>query len=455
MLFLISLAVAALFTAFCGETLRKHPAPFYLAAAVLSTGAVCLVTLHPAGLPAWFTQYPAAMLTKGSLATAFWAIVMWTGALKNGSSLMKRLMPVRGQLSIFAAILTLGHAAGYAVSMLPRWLRQADVLNLTVSILLLVIMLPLTVISVRKIRRKMKAKQWKSIQRFAYLFYLLIPVHVLAVSFRQVRAGRSGARLTLAVYLAVFLGYGVCRLRKAYLARRKNAGSAATGWAAGAAFVLLFGAGMLAIRPERTPADRAVPTAEAAVQSDSGTETTAESGTETSASAQTAETTGTAASGESAGTGQTGSVTSASADETAASAAQTSASAKSSDAAQTEGTSASSSQRQSTAAQTASTAVTTATAAKARIYKDGTFTGTAYGYDGNISVRVTVRDDVITDISASTEESDDSFFFDAKGVVIPAILKKQSPSVDACSGATFSSEGIMGAVRAALESAKN
>ena len=83
------------------------------------------------------------------------------------------------------------------------------------------------------------------------------------------------------------------------------------------------------------------------------------------------------------------------------------------------------------------------------------FTGTAYGYDGNISVRVTVRDDVITDISASTEESDDSFFFDAKGVVIPAILKKQSPSVDACSGATFSSEGIMGAVRAALESAKN
>ena len=89
--------------------------------------------------------------------------------------------------------------------------------------------------------------------------------------------------------------------------------------------------------------------------------------------------------------------------------------------------------------------------APVRIYRDGTFTATAYGYDGNITVYVTIQDDTIT---AETEESDDSYFFDAKSAVIPAIIRSQAADVDACSGATYSSNGIMTAVRAALESAR-
>ncbi len=34
---------------------------------------------------------------------------MYTGALKNGSKLMKILMPIRAELSIIASILTLAH----------------------------------------------------------------------------------------------------------------------------------------------------------------------------------------------------------------------------------------------------------------------------------------------------------------------------------------------------------
>ena len=89
-----------------------------------------------------------------------------------------------------------------------------------------------------------------------------------------------------------------------------------------------------------------------------------------------------------------------------------------------------------------------------RAYRDGTFTAAAYGYDGEITVHVTIRDDRITDIIAETEEDDDSYFADAKVVVIPAILLSQTAEVDACSGATYSSNGIMAAVRAALESAE-
>lgn len=67
---------------------------------------------------------------------------------------------------------------------------------------------------------------------------------------------------------------------------------------------------------------------------------------------------------------------------------------------------------------------------------------------------MTIQDDKITDITAETEESDDSYFGDAKRAVIPAIIRSQAADVDACSGATYSSKGIMAAVRAALESAK-
>ncbi len=92
--------------------------------------------------------------------------------------------------------------------------------------------------------------------------------------------------------------------------------------------------------------------------------------------------------------------------------------------------------------------------APVKIYQDGTFTASAYGYDGNIIVHVSIQDDRITDITAETEELDDTYFADAKALVIPAIISSQSTEVDACSGATFSSNGIMEAVRAALESAK-
>ena len=83
-------------------------------------------------------------------------------------------------------------------------------------------------------------------------------------------------------------------------------------------------------------------------------------------------------------------------------------------------------------------------------YADGTYTGSARGYGGEISVSVTMKDGKITDLqilSASGET--DSFFTRAKGV-IDQVLKYQTWEVDAVSGATYSSRGILGAVKNAL-----
>ena len=96
----------------------------------------------------------------------------------------------------------------------------------------------------------------------------------------------------------------------------------------------------------------------------------------------------------------------------------------------------------------------TETSEPAKIYQDGVYTAQAYGYDGDVYVTVTIENDVITSITATSDESDEWYFEQACDEVIKRIINAQSPSVDVVSGATYSSQGIMTAVKKALNSAK-
>ena len=87
-------------------------------------------------------------------------------------------------------------------------------------------------------------------------------------------------------------------------------------------------------------------------------------------------------------------------------------------------------------------------------WKDGTYTGSGKGFGGTISVKVTVKDGKISAIdvtSASGETA--SYFSKAKGI-IPKMISGQTTNVDAASGATYSSNGIITAVRNALSKAE-
>lgn len=87
------------------------------------------------------------------------------------------------------------------------------------------------------------------------------------------------------------------------------------------------------------------------------------------------------------------------------------------------------------------------------IYKDGTYTGSAQGWGGTTKVSVSVKNNKITGIQVLSNQDTPSYFNKAKSTIISAILKKQSTNVDAVSGATFSSNGIIKAVRNALSKA--
>ena len=91
--------------------------------------------------------------------------------------------------------------------------------------------------------------------------------------------------------------------------------------------------------------------------------------------------------------------------------------------------------------------------APASLYKDGTYTGRARGYSGFVTITITIKDGKITDIS-NTNTDTASFFNRAWKKIQPSILQNQSADgIDTGSGATYSSEGILGGAQKALAEA--
>ncbi|MBP1745350.1 MAG: 4Fe-4S binding domain/FMN-binding protein [Firmicutes bacterium] len=89
------------------------------------------------------------------------------------------------------------------------------------------------------------------------------------------------------------------------------------------------------------------------------------------------------------------------------------------------------------------------------LYLDGTYTGTGTGFRGaTTTVSVTVKNGQITDIETVSHGDDAPYYSRAFSSVVEQIIDSQSTDVNAVSGATFSSDGIMSAVDDALSGAK-
>lgn len=86
-------------------------------------------------------------------------------------------------------------------------------------------------------------------------------------------------------------------------------------------------------------------------------------------------------------------------------------------------------------------------------YPEGIYYGTATGYQGDITVAVVIQDKTIKAILV-TEASDDNAYLEKAKVVASNVVKKQNTSVDLVSGATYSSQGILDAIKNAIAEAK-
>ncbi len=385
MLFLLALVLAGLFAYTGRHILKKHANLFYILAAVLS---IVVTVFDFRGAPSFLQNYVIGLFSRGALATALWCVVMWTGALPNGSTLMKAFMPIRGELSILAAILTLGHNMGYGKTYFvrlftdPGSMKPTQVTAGILSLLMLAIMIPLTILSFPMIRKKLSAKKWKQIQRTAYLFYAMLYAHIMVLFVPMARAGRLSYQISVCVYSLVFIAYAVFRVRKA-ISKKHTVNGKLSSRLSGAIVV----AGMLVVLLLIQSPKFAETTAPVDSQPATMETTTVSPETEADVEADAAE--------------------------------------------------------------------TTADIPVQSLYKDGTYTASAYGYDGDITVTITIANDTIVAIDAQSAEEDLWYFEQAETPVIDAILTTQSTTVDAVSGATYSSKGIMQAVEKALQDAKN
>lgn len=87
-------------------------------------------------------------------------------------------------------------------------------------------------------------------------------------------------------------------------------------------------------------------------------------------------------------------------------------------------------------------------------YKDGVYEGTGKGNNGDITVEVTVEGGNIVSVTLKEHGETEGIYEAAEKSVVANIIKTQSAEVDAVSGATNTSNGIMEAVTNALAEAK-
>ena len=216
MLFLFSLCLAVPAVWYGAPRIKRHAGALYLLAAAGSLGVVSLT--HMGLAPDFFLW---KLLSNCALATALFAVVMYMAVLPRGGKAVKTLLPIRAELSIIACILTLGHNLAYGKTYFLLLLTRPERLEgeflwaAVCSLLLIALMLPLMVTSFPRVRKKMKAKAWKRLQRLAYWFYGLTYIHVMLLAVHFLKRGNGEYIWNVLVYSAVFLPYGILRLRKA------------------------------------------------------------------------------------------------------------------------------------------------------------------------------------------------------------------------------------------------
>jgi len=227
MLLIISLIIVALFIYFLKDSLKKYANIFYIGATVISIAVFLLEFLQ---MPLFVKNNILGIFAKGSIGTAMFVVVMYTGALPKGNKLIAPLMKIRGELSITAAILVLCHNFTYGMTYFRMLFTKTSLLSATqlaaavISLVLIIIMIVLTVTSFPAVRKKMQAKKWKQLQRTAYVFYGLMYVHIMLINIPYARLGLGMYIANVVIYSMVFLGYAAMRIAKAVSVKAARAG---------------------------------------------------------------------------------------------------------------------------------------------------------------------------------------------------------------------------------------
>lgn len=175
---------------FKGQWIRKNNVTLYIIAVILAITTYFLIDKVKIIEP----------FIQGYLGLSLLYIVMLTGALKDKSGIKIKLVSVRREYSILGFIFISTHGIRYYL----EYFGSSPAIERLAGVVAFLIMAPLFITSFMKIRRKMSRKSWVSLQRLAYVVYILIFIHLLLVSDMP----------NLLVYIALFTPYFVLKVFK-------------------------------------------------------------------------------------------------------------------------------------------------------------------------------------------------------------------------------------------------
>lgn len=168
------------------------------------------------------------LFSRGIIGTALISVVMLIGIMDNKKHFVKKLRSIRGELSIISCFFILPHNIIYMVSTLMNfskiWNSKPSVfktvtLFISVSgIITVSLLIPLFITSFIAIRKKMKAKSWKKLQKLSYPFYALIYIQIMLVHLGYDNRRRY---LEALFYSLIFLPYFILRVKK-HFSDKKN-----------------------------------------------------------------------------------------------------------------------------------------------------------------------------------------------------------------------------------------
>lgn len=207
------------------DLIKKYPVIFYLGIYAWTGFVVYYYNMgFDRNFPTWFNEYFMKIFSRGIFATASFMIVMFLGTITKHNDFSKKLMAIRGEISIMASLLVFSHNIIFGLRYFPilftnpSSMPQRQLIASIITIFLLLMLIPLFVTSFKTVRRKMKAKSWKNLQKMAYPFFIGIYIHVMVLYSSNWKENMVG----VVIYTLIYLAYIILRLRKRNIKMQKS-----------------------------------------------------------------------------------------------------------------------------------------------------------------------------------------------------------------------------------------
>ena len=210
------LIVALAFFAALEKPIKKHATFFYIGTIIIS---ILSIMAPKKGLPFVVDYLVKNILTRGTLAGALFILVMVASVCPQ-AKMRGLLLRTRGEMAIIAALFTLTHNIAYGQYYFVKLFTNISELDTVrifaalLSLIMIILLIPLTITSFMVIRRKMNPKKWKSLQKLSYVFYGLLFMHIALIFSISILKGHLDTLIDLTVYSLIYIVYLIIRAKK-------------------------------------------------------------------------------------------------------------------------------------------------------------------------------------------------------------------------------------------------